>query len=311
MLTIAGGIILAVIIGILLIVYLQNIIDTGFLLLGWGLVLVVLFIFLYFLINYTQETLILTAALGIPFATMKYFERKKEKESALNNNKSIEAENKSEIDSNIESEKKSTLVDQLNIEDEVFKIKENIGYLLLDAKEDENRNRLKIIDIVSFQFKFEFFGSSEKFNMGFKKNSESYFSDFSINSYLKLSIDEIFNLKNTIENFGNIQMHNEINKGIKSSATNKSFFEDIKRIKSSENNQAFIYIYQHLISEEGIYAYEPTQCKDKIVAEVSENLSYMSMNIKVNYSNIATIYMKKWNELREGGKIIFISELDN
>ncbi len=183
--------------------------------------------------------------------------------------------------------------------------------MLLDAKEHGSRNRLKIIDVGSFQFKFEFFGSSEKFNMIFKKTSESYFADFSINSYLKLSIDEIFDLNNTIEDFANIQMDNEINKGVKSSAINKSFFEDIKKIKSSENNQAFIYIYQNIISEEGIYASVPTQCKDKIVAEVSENLSYMSMNIKVDYQNIATIYMKKWNELRERGKIIFTSELDN
>jgi hypothetical protein len=303
MFTIAGGIILAIVIIFFTLLFLPLIFSSVQTIFSWLLILSAAIAVNYFLVNSFEETLVFLAIVSILLVMLFfYFSKKikinkKEEKEKLIKNEEIE----------IEFEKKKTLIEQLEIKIEISKIKHSLGYLLLDAKEDANKNRKKIVNLGDFQIMFIFSFDDKKYELRYKKISEQFFSYLWDHEITKLSINDIFNLNNEIKNFNDKQKQNDINKAINSKILDKSFFEDVKRI---ETGDATIFLYQHLITEDGIYAYKPTQCIDKIIADILPNLDDLQMNVNVDSEDVARIEISKWNQMRLDGKIEFSSEVN-
>lgn len=306
MITIAGGIILAILILFFTALFLPKIISTVQTIFSWILVVGAVTTVCYFLVYSLEETLVFLSIVGVILLIVFFYFSKKVKKSKEEN-----LEKEQLIKSNaIETEKKVNLIEQLEIKLEISKIKHDIGYLLLDSEEDVNKNRKKIINIGDYQILLIFSFSDKKFDLRYKKMINNFFSDLNEQEIKELSINDIFNLNNEIKIFNNKQKQIEINKAINSKILDKSFFEDVKQIKKSTNENIIIFIYQHLVTEDGIYAYKPTQCIDKIIANVREDLGYLLMNVSIDFENVARIEISKWNQMRQEGKIEFSSEVN-
>lgn len=322
MLTIAGGIILSlVLIPVILfsVAYFKEI-------LGLLLLLVVAIFLIYIAFNsfvdYPVATLTSIAAIVIYLIINK---RKKDKEAELKRiSKAKEEEWK--LQQKGDFKKKERLISDLKLEENLIKLAEQAGYLLLDATDDNLGNRKKLIDFGLLQVELNFFAAKAGFELVLKRGSatslgtllsgrrfQRSYSGVSVDSPLiKLSVDEIFSLHRELENYIEDKLIEDVRKSIASERLGKNFFEDIKRIRSINEKMTYVYIFQHLISEEGISVNRPVECVDRIVGRVEEDFSSLEMHIYDNqYSMIASVTMRKWNELRGKGVIKFVAESDS
>ncbi len=297
------AIILAILILFITALFLPLIISSVQTIFSWALILGGVITVCYFLVNSFEETLVFLFIVSILLVILfLYFSKQ------IKKNKKEEKEKEQVIKNEaIGIENKKTLIEQLELEIEIKKIKRSLGYLLLDAEEDINKNRKKIINLGDFEIMFIFSFNDKKFELRYKKITDQFFSYLWDNEITKLSINDIFNLNNEIKKFNDKQKQIEIDKAINSKILDKSFFEDVKKI---ETGDTIVFIYQHLVTEEGIYTYKPTQCIDKIIANLDANLDDLVMNISVDYENIARIEISKWNQMRQEGKIKFSSEVN-
>jgi hypothetical protein len=305
MLTIAGGIILA----ILFLVFLEPIVKLAGSLFVISIVVIAIVVSIYFAINNFE-----IAAIFIPISiAIFYVYQKKEKKKIINNE--IEKEDKKKV---------NELFEQLELRDKLNDLLKVAGELLLSSSNDESLNRVKTITLENYTFILMFTYDESRFSLKFVKNLnyeklpskinhfknaelDKEFEHFSLFRYLpeNLSIDDVFNLNSDLENYHKNALKQEIEKSKKSTIDGNNYFEDAKNIYKNNNT---IYIFQHLISENGIRIYTPVQCKEKIEATVV--FDFFNLNVKIAVENIevALIEIKKWNELRKNQKIKFKSE---
>jgi hypothetical protein len=310
MLTIAGGIILA----ILFLVFLEPIIKLVGSLVGILIVGIVIVISLYFAINNLE-----IAAIFIPISiAIYYFYQKKEKKKLIIDELKKEDEKKENDLKNEVENKVNELFVQLEVKDKLSKLFRYSGELLLSSPNDKNFNREREILLENYTFIFYFDYEEEKFSLKFinnlsfqKMEFNKKFEQFIPFKYLpkNLSIDDVFNLNSDLDNYLKHNIYQEIEKTSNSKIDGTNFFEDAKNVYQKNNNT--IYIFQHLISENGIEIYTPIQCKEKIEANAIfdfNNLNNLNVKIEIENIKVAQIRIKKWNELRKNQKIKFKSE---
>ena len=305
MLTIAGGIILA----ILFLVFLEPIVKIAGSLFVISIVIIAIVVSLYFAINNFE-----IAAIFIPISiAIFYVYQKKERKKII-----IEELEK-------EDEKKvKELYEQLEVSDKLNDLLKVAGELLLDSPNDDSFNRVKTITLENFTFILMFTYDESRFSAKFIKNFnfqklpskinhfkntelDKEFEHFSLFIYSpkNLSIDDVFNLNSDLENYLKNNIKQEIEKSKKSTIEGNNYFEDAKNIYKNNNT---IFIFQHLISENGIRIYTPIQCKEKIEATVVFDFYNLNVKIAIENNEVAQIEIKKWNELRKNQKIKFKSE---
>ena len=186
---------------------------------------------------------------------------------------------------------------------------------MLSSQNDKNFNREKKITLENYTFIFIFNYEEEKFSLKFINNLnfqniefDKEFEHFIPFQYLpkNLSIDDVFNLNSDIENYLKHKIYEEIEKSINSKIDGENFFEDAKNIYQQNNNS--IYVFQHLISENGVKIDTPVQCKEKIEANAIFDFNNLNVKIEIENTKVAQIKIKKWNELRKNQKIKIKSE---
>jgi hypothetical protein len=307
MLTIAGGIILA----ILFLVFLEPIIKLVGSLFVISIVGIAIVISLYFAINNFE-----IAAIFIPISIAIYYVyQKQEKKKLLSEGLKKEDEKKVNELKKEDEKKVNELFEQLELRDKLNRFFKFSGELLLSSKNDNSFNREREISLENYTFIFNFNYADEKFSLKFIKNLsfqntelDKKFEHFSLFKYLptNLSIDDVFNLNSDVENYLKNKIYIEIEKSKNSKIDSEDFFGDAKNVYQKNNNT--IYVFQHLISENGITIYTPVQCKEKIEANAIFDLYNLNVKIEIKNIEVAKIQIKKWNELRKNQKIKFKDE---
>jgi hypothetical protein len=307
MLTIAGGIILA----ILFLVFLEPIVKLVGSLVVISIVVIAIGISLYLTINNFEIAVIF---IPISIAIYYFYQKNEKKKLIIDELKKEDAKKEYELQKEVEN-KVNELFVQLEVKDKLSKLFQFSGELLLSSPNDKNFNREKKIILENYTFIFIFNYEEEKFSLKFINNLnfqniefDKEFEHFIPFQYLpkNLSIDDVFNLNSDIENYLKHKIYQEIEKSKNSKIDGINFFEDAKNIYQHNNNT--IYFFQHLISENGIEIYTPVQCKEKI--EANAVFDFNNLNVKIRNENtlIAQIKIKKWNELRKNQKIKLKSE---
>lgn len=307
MLTIAGGIILA----ILFFIFLEPIVKLVGSLIGISIIIIAIVIFIYLIINNFE-----IAAIFIPILlAIYYFYQKKEKDKLIIDKIKKEDEKKEDDRIKEVENKVNELFVQLEVKNKLNRLFQYSGELLLSSPNDKNFNRERKIILENYTFIFNFDFEEEKFSLKFINNLNfqkiefnKKFEQFIPFKYLpkNLSIDDVFNLNSDIENYLKHKIYQDIEKSNNSKIDGINFFEDAKKIYQHNNNT--IYFFQHLISENGIEIYTPVQCKEKIEAYAVFDLNNLNVNIRNENTLIAQIKFKKWNELRKNQKVKLKSE---
>lgn len=307
MLTIAGGIILA----ILFLVFLEPIIKLVGSLFVISIVGIAVVVSLYFAFNNFE-----IAAIFIPISIAIYYVYQKQEKKKLVIDGLKKGDEKKVNDLKIEEEKKvNELFEQLDLRDKLNRLFKFSGELLLSSQNDKNFDRERKISLENYTFIFNFDYDKEKFSLKFIKNLNfqnielsKEFEHFSLFKYLptNLSIDDVFNLNSDVENYLKNKIYQEIEKSKNSTIDSKDFFGDAKNVYQKNNNT--IYVFQHLISENGITIYTPVQCKDKIEANAIFDFNNLNVKIEIKNIEVAKIQIKKWNELRKNQKVKFKDE---
>lgn len=306
MLTIAGGIILA----ILFLVFLEPIIKLVGSLFVISIVGIAIIVSLYFAINNFE-----IAAIFIPISIAIYYVYQKKEKEKLIFDKIKKEEEKKVNDLKKEDENKvNELFEQLEVRDKLNRLFKLSGELLLSSRNDKRFNRERKITLENYTFILNFNYDEEKFSLKFIKNLNSknieIEKEFEHIPYkylpINLSIDDVFNLNSDLENYLKNTVYQEIEKSKNSIIEGKNYFEDAKNIYQNNNNS--IFVFQHLISENGIKIYTPVQCIDKIEANAIFDFNNLNVKIEIKNIEVAQIKIKKWNELRTNQKIKFISE---
>ena len=275
--TIAGGIILAVICLALLPV------------IGYVAVMVIAFVASIALVYLAVENIGLVILFGIPVAAIYFYVKKQEEKK----------------------EEMQKVFLQLDARHNLDKIYMEKGVLLLNANKTKNGDYSRNIEIGKFCINISYYFSSKSYFMSFKKNGDSfkkletYSNDWEW-APTDLTVDDVFLLDKELKEF----IENDFEKELFVCRTKQSdgvgFFEDAKNY---ERSNTAIFIFQHLITQEGIETVKPIMCVEKIIANIAVNYDKPSVKIYIENDYVAEVTAQKWNELRKNGKIKFASEM--
>lgn len=276
MLTIAGGILLAILILILLSVLGELIAAIV------GVVIAIVLIVLA--IDNIEISLVVCA---IFFIGWKYLKTKESK-----------------------NEEAKNLFKQLGTKNKLSRIYEKKGELLLNSKNAIKKGVSYNITLENFEINLSYYYSDNQYYMSFKKIGAQFkrlevFDDSWDWLPKKMSVDEIFLLDKDLDSFINTQMEKQIEIGKSNESSSTGFFEDAKRCGKGDSK---VLIFQHILTQDGIEAIRPIMCNGQILADVKIDFNSVAVNLYIEAEKIATVNATKWNELRLKGKIKFMTE---
>lgn len=322
MLTIAGGIILAILLIGIFSAFYEQIIKASFVvvLIGIGILILggILIVYLEAYENQSQPLLLIPILIVAYVFFSEFIDKDKKKQAEETSKKYQELQIKKE-----NSNKVSKLFEQLKTDSKIEKIISICFYLLLDEQDDKAGNRSKEIEFTNFCFKIQYLFFQNKYVISIKKNKNLLQQDISNEFRLSECVDEWVKYDFTYLNYGNNlsiddafnfdkEVDNLLREATKYSyasvhkknftITSKGFFEDYKMIK---NYGSRISILQHLIDEDGITVESPIRCNVKIDAEAEIDLSERDVKIFIDEKDAAIIQLKKWNQLRHSNIIVF------
>jgi hypothetical protein len=196
---------------------------------------------------------------------------------------------------------------------------ENAGILLFGADKNEKNGVSRKIALGVFELTLKCSYKEQKihcsvnkigaFDPAFKNFFYSDWEHFRLSDNLFkisfLDFDEILALKRELENFiSNLDARLERCKKIKSSGMN--FFQDAKRY---EQNNRTVMIYEHLMpGADGISTKRPVLSTEPINAKVKFDFENIRVDVTIKGEELITIDGMKWNELRKRRKIKFLGE---
>jgi hypothetical protein len=207
-----------------------------------------------------------------------------------------------------------------NLFDKVLgKNNENAGILLFDSHKNTKESASRKIALGSFEFNLQCSYKEQNIQYSVNKMGASdpvfknfFYSDWAqfkaYDSLCKISFldfEEILALKRELENFiSNLDAELERCKKINSSGVD--FFQDAK--KYEQNNRAVI-IYEHLMpGVDGISTKRPVLSAEPINARVKFDFENILVELTIEGEELITISGLKWNELRKRRKIKFLNE---
>jgi hypothetical protein len=206
------------------------------------------------------------------------------------------------------------LFKEIGVNEKLRKIYERIGELLLEVSNGNEKYLKRTINLPHFEINLSYsFGSllsNSRYDMNFKKkgkplSTEAYDCrwDWLPN---KLNADEVFILDSELKQYIEKTMDSDIKAGKSRIGNGIGFFEDAKKFESGDSK---ILIYQHLLTQKGIHALRPVMCVGELIAEISFYYEGAEVFVYIGNELVAKIQADKWNSMRKSGKLQFASEL--
>lgn len=211
-------------------------------------------------------------------------------------------------------EEAQKLFKEIGVNEKLQKIYERIGELLLEVSNGNERYLKRTINLPHFEVNLSYsFGSllsNSRYEMNFKKKGKP----LSAEAYdcrrewlpNKLNADEVFILDSELKQYIEETMDSDIQAGKSRISNGVGFFEDAKKFESGDSK---ILIYQHLLTQKGIHALRPVMCVGELIAEISFFYEGAEVFVYIGNELVAKIQADKWNSMRKSGKLQFASEL--
>jgi hypothetical protein len=189
MLTIAGGIILAILLIGIFLAFHEQIIKASFvvILIGIGILILggLLVVYVEAYENQSQPLLLIPILIVAYVFFSKFIDKDKKSQAEETSKKYQELQIKKE-----NSNKVSKLFEQLKTDSKIEKIISICFYLLLDEQDDKAGNRSKEIEFTNFCFKIQYLFFQNKYVISIKKNRNSLQQDISNEFRLSESVGE-------------------------------------------------------------------------------------------------------------------------